>query len=369
MKYMHQLDSLRAIAVIAVLAWHFNLFTHTRAHLNTGEIGVSLFFVLSGFLITQILLKYRQDVANGDDTPGDIFKKFYIRRTLRIFPIYYITIIAICVLNYGNARSNFFWNLAYLANVKVSLDGIWSHSIAHFWSLSVEEQFYLLWPWLIFYTPKKYLVKSIYCTIAIAPLSRLFFAIFIPNNDIVGYASTFCCLDFLGFGGLLALFTFYKVDSHIQKERLVRSGLFIGAPLFMLLLTCKMAFETPSYLTFFSGTAEALFYVWLISRASENMSGFIGSILDFKPLVKLGKISYGMYLFHPFIGRFCTVIFSKLFGIQFDHGFNFFIVSSFATVCFASCSWSILEKPINELKNRFERPKLNPVVEEASFSA
>lgn len=353
MKYMHQLDAIRAIAVIAVLWHHFG----PKHSIDMGEMGVSLFFVLSGFLITQILLKYRQDVEAKGYSTVSAFKKFYIRRTLRIFPIYYITLLAVFILGIKNARETIWWNISYLSNLKPALDGVWEYSIAHFWSLSVEEQFYLFWPLLIFYVPKKHLLKSIIFVILIAPISRFIFYLLVPNNAIAPYVTTFCCLDLLGFGGLLGLLNFNSNEFALQKHLFIKYGLIVGGPLFLGSIFIKEVISAPGFFSIFYRTFEAFFYVWLIGRASEGMTGVIGKILDLRALVEIGKVSYGIYLFHPFITGLSTRAF-KIIGVTLERGVIYFVIHSVLSVGIAYFSWLIIEKPINSLKDRFEQKPL-----------
>lgn len=349
---MHQLDAIRAIAVIAVLWHHFGP-THS---IDMGEKGVSLFFVLSGFLITQILLKYRQDIETNGDNPVSVFKKFYARRTIRIFPIYYITLLVSFILGIKNARETIWWNITYLSNLKPALDGVWDYSIAHFWSLSVEEQFYLFWPLFILYIPKTHLLKAICYVIVFAPITRLFLCLLFPENAIAPYATTFCCMDLLGIGGLLALFNFNNEYAE-QKQNLIKYGLVIGGPLFLCSILTKEIIQVPEYFSIFYRTTEAFFYVWLIGRASEGMTGVIGKVLDLKALVEIGKVSYGIYLFHPFITGISSRVF-KFVGVTLERGVVYFVIHSVLSIFIAYFSWLIIEKPINSLKDIFEKKPL-----------
>ena len=136
-------------------------------YLPWGEWGVQLFFVLSGFLITGILLRCRGD----EDAGGKIsrMRQFYVRRFLRIFPLFYAVLFAAALLNIRPVRETLLWHVSYLSNLQMALAGGWSGPVSHFWSLAVEEQFYLLWPCLILFLPRKYLLWAILIAIATAP--------------------------------------------------------------------------------------------------------------------------------------------------------------------------------------------------------
>ncbi|MFZ4856693.1 MAG: acyltransferase family protein [Desulfuromonadaceae bacterium] len=341
MKYMVQLDSLRAFAVLAVIFQH----TWLGAY-ELGAKGGHLFFVLSGFLITGILLNYRKEVISGTSI-RTLFAKFYYRRTLRIFPVYYITVILIALLGVKSARESFVWNLTYLANIKAVIDGSFSNSIAHFWSLCVEEQFYLAWPFMILCTSRKYLKTAIIVTAFVGPLSRLLLAIYYPHNSIAPYVLPFSCLDYLALGALLGY-----ARSEGSADRFALWSLRIGVIAFPLFFVLSEIMRLPSYLTFMFGTVEALFYVGLIYQVSLGMTGMVQAIMENNFLLYLGKISYGIYLFHPFVAMLVTKMIS-LSGGTAGSGVVKFTLTTILTIVLAGLSWHLVEKPINMLKDTF----------------
>src|SRR6187402_354046 len=157
--------------------------------------GVRLCFVISGFLITGILLSWRNQPL------GLALKTFYRRRALRIFPLFYFVLAAAAVLNIGPVRDTLVWHVSYLSNFYFYLRGDWHGSVSHLWSLAVEEQFYLVWPWLLLCAPARWLRPAIVAMIAVAPVSRLLFPH--PMDSVLPTS----CLDSLGLGALLALGT------------------------------------------------------------------------------------------------------------------------------------------------------------------
>lgn len=140
MKYFKQLDGLRFIAVFLVLIQHFATFV--GRHFSAGYYGVDLFFVISGFLITTILIK-------SNEPFGRAYKKFIGRRTIRIFPIYYLTIFLLYIIGDKDVHQWFIYCITYTYNYAWNYFNIPVNSISHFWSLGVEEQFYLFWPFII----------------------------------------------------------------------------------------------------------------------------------------------------------------------------------------------------------------------------
>ena len=166
-RYFHELDVLRAISVIFVLMEHWGI----SRGLPLGMIGVQTFFVLSGFLITNILLNQKEN----DNSFSSNLKTFYIRRSLRIFPIFYITIVILYLLNAFNVRDEIIYHLTYTSNIPLFLNLEWSNKPVHFWSLAVEEQFYLIWPTLILLTPKVRITTCFYSLLVFSLSFEVFY--------------------------------------------------------------------------------------------------------------------------------------------------------------------------------------------------
>ncbi|MBD2297302.1 acyltransferase [Nostoc sp. FACHB-190] len=219
LSYMPQLDALRVFAVFFIMIAHYvpenNFFYYL---FPWGGIGVRLFLVLSGFLVTSILLRYKNQIELENKNYWLIIKKFYLRRVLRIIPIYYITIVVVTVFNIDNIRQHLFWHLTYLSNIYVSLHG-WIGYASHFWTLAVEMQFYLIWPFIILFANRKYLKEIILITIIIAPISRMLFSLI--GADTAAIAFTTSSFDGLGFGALIA---YYNWESPISQKSLSKLG-------------------------------------------------------------------------------------------------------------------------------------------------
>ncbi|RUU12827.1 acyltransferase, partial [Mesorhizobium sp. M7A.T.Ca.TU.009.01.3.2] len=144
-----QLDALRAIAVTMVLYSHF----FAEGPSFWGHIGVRLFFVLSGFLITRLLLEARS--ATEFET-GPALRSFYIRRMLRIFPPYFAVLGFVWLVDLDQSRGSLVWHALYLSNFWYALHNNWNPWVlGHFWSLSIEEQFYLAWPLVVLLAPRR----------------------------------------------------------------------------------------------------------------------------------------------------------------------------------------------------------------------
>ena len=355
---MPQLDGPRAFAVGAVLIHHF--FMPPRfGGVDFALLGVWLFFVLSGFLITGILLRARAQIDHGRQPHGQVIRQFYARRFLRIFPLYYFVLAAATILNLGDVRDTIFWHLTYMSNYLFSTRQQWGQLTAHFWSLAVEEQFYILWPTLILFAGERFLPKMIIIAIAIGPIFRAI-AHLLDFNWIARLTVSLASLDALGLGALLAYCLHHLSEKPALIKTLDQWICWFGAPGLMLLFFLQRleAYNLIHHVTenswFIEPTLWALVFVWLIKRASLGFIGCAGKILELKSLVYAGKVSYGIYIYHPFVYFLLPILFYRT-------GINFFLLPPLlqfslavgSTVAIAALSWRFIERPINSLKDRF----------------
>ena len=348
MKHIVQLDGLRAIAISLVILEHW-------FHFPTGSWGVTLFFVLSGYLISNILLSQAEKSYTHRERLNYL-KVFAIRRALRIFPIYYLTVLVCVVINIPFGRE-YIWNhLTYTTNLAISHRGDWMQNISIFWSLSVEEQFYLIWPWVLLFLPQKYLFRNMIIWISIGFLSR-FIGFFYDFGNPAPYfrTFTFTCFDAFGLGGLLAyVFRNWEME-RIEKIFKPTNPIFIIASLAFLteVLLTQYAKIDFIYRNVFNRFTLSVACFFIIGMAIIGYKGRIGSFLSNKAVVWLGQVSYGVYLFHNIIPYGLKVVFGFL-NISFPT--NFWIqVILYALVTFpiVHLSWVLIEKPINNLKSRF----------------
>jgi peptidoglycan/LPS O-acetylase OafA/YrhL len=346
-RYMPQLDTLRAFAVFLVLLEHWVPEENKLKILPFGMIGVTIFFVLSGFLITGILLKSKASSENNNIGVIHSFKIFYARRTLRIFPVYYVTLLILFILDIDNIREIIIWFLTYTSNFYFYSIQSWVGNISHLWTLAVEEQFYIFWPFVILLTPGKFLIKSIYGIILFSILFRVYmFGSGDGSENTVNFFSilTPACLDSFGLGALLA---YFRMNNPDFKMNSLMSKLFLSANVILVIIMLQFGENLLSASVFkFSVSVIALF---LISKASIGFTGILKRIFENKILLFLGKISYGLYLFHFFI----PLIYNFLKFPKFSNLFLQFAVYSFILVIISSISWYLLEKPVNSLKKYF----------------
>lgn len=356
--YMPQLDGLRCLAVIAVWLQHWGFppirASKVLAQIEPGAMGVWVFFVLSGFLITRILLHSRAELDAGCGTTLHAAKIFYARRFLRILPVYYLTLLVAAMI-LPEVRHVFWWHFTYNTNIWATLHPHQYPAGTHFWSLAVEEQFYLIWPWIILLIPSRYLLHAIIGVVTIAVVFRFGCSLLpLGHRGTPAYALLPACADKLGLGALLAFF-WDRSDTVARlrwKNLLVTLGLWIGLPATIGLIALR-AFRPESrmalvWLSFYSGW----FFVWLIGRAAAGFSGPAGWFLEWLPVRYLGKISYGLYLFHYLIPQALS-----RFGVSPPPSWTLrFLLYSAITIAIASLSWYAFEKPVNGLKRFFAYP-------------
>lgn len=340
-----QLDSLRAIAVSAVLVHHFLPVEKIipQDFLTLGLLAVRLFFVLSGYLITGILLRSRRLSFR------QALKRFYFRRALRIFPIYYLTLFCLAALNVSNVRPIIIWHLAYLSNFLNVLHPTIIGSTGHLWTLSVEEQFYLVWPFVILLVPYKHLLKTILAVIGIGLCWKAAIA-FTLGPSLAGGLLTPACLDSLAIGALLA-FIEYDETLRVRREDFLR--FFLTAGIAIVCLQCA-AYVLGHGIRLFWATSYlgvSLIFAWLVARAAQGFDGWRGRMLENRTLQFVGKISYGLYLFHFFmpglVARICNALKLRPLGTAAT-----FVASTALTFLVATVSWYAIERPISRWKNK-----------------
>lgn len=344
-KHIPVLDGVRGLAVLMVMAFHYpkqplNLFERLVARVSMpGQTGVDLFFVLSGFLITGILLDAKGS-ANG-------LRNFYARRVLRIFPLYYgvlavlfFLLPAASLLPTTPIRQQL-WFWTYLQNVGFTFTNLPGPN--HFWSLAVEEQFYLLWPLLVIRWDVGRIIRSLVGAIVISIVAR---CVLIS----LGYGTfyfTLCRLDGLALGGLLAI-------AARSKRGLSRLAPYARWCLYICTVPMGVAYVLLSGsrldpLQVVKSTAIGILYAALIIIAlTARPKSILPLIFNVSPLRSIGKYSYAMYIFHPFVFGmvFPVVRHQPLIG-------QMAVAGGITYVC-ALLSWYTWEYPFMQLKRRFE---------------
>ncbi len=340
--YRPQIDGLRALAVMGVLFEHFWIPTA-----RTGHLGVRLFFVISGFLITERLLAARARVTSGGASVATEGRTFFLRRALRLFPAYFLLLAVLLLLNTGGIRGNAAWHVFSATNLWFARVDDWSPwQISHFWSLSVEEQFYLLWPWIILLLPRRALAPAILATILAGILFRLAI-LSTPWSDsrAVPWVLTPAAFDALGAGALLAL----AVQAGQRLEPWCRAALPALVAWGVTDHAVRLGWLPDSlYITYvLQDLVTTIAFAGLVARSHRNRPDGLGRVLSSAPLVGLGRISYGIYLYHlPILAGLLAMIPHLVAGPR------RFGIATAVTLVVALASWTFLERPILRLKDR-----------------
>ncbi len=352
--YIIQLDGLRFFAILSVMIGHWLQWQINRPIINGFPFGngVTLFFVLSGYLITDILLKNKIKSIEFALPKMPVIRSFYIRRVLRIFPIYFGTIIFLFLISYKNTREIFPWLATFTSNIYQSLNNVYVGDFNHFWSLAVEEQFYVFWPWLIILIPTKNSEKIIIGLIILSLLTKIYLFTCFPDKWMAQSYFTLSCMHALGIGALISYWNIYRKDliAYFTKFTWVSGSM--------------AAYFLIHYIAFFSqlnwlheiidNILFAIMSAIIINYASKNMfTGILKRIIENKFVVYSGKISYGLYVFHLFVPQFFWGFLLPKTGLTINNKYTAFVVFYLITFIMAHLSWKLMENPINNLKKYF----------------
>jgi peptidoglycan/LPS O-acetylase OafA/YrhL len=354
--YFNNLDAMRGAAALAVVMYHIALWipapvTYACTELKMvlsfagsgGLYGVHFFFVLSGFLISYRLFEEKQ--INGKIQP----LHFYVRRILRIWPLYYVTIIIGFYMTSGNSDfSHLFYYLFFAANMDLMQHPTPENPLlgVH-WSVAAEEQFYLLWPLLFILIQSPRMMAGIFMVLIFA--SEVFFQTQLVWE--MGYYHPLCALRFLATGGLLAWMCFFHQKKVEYAFQLLPKGFII---FLYALFPCLLYFrgsitETFPFLTWFLTLLPLFFFCFVIAEQHMNpKKAFAFGQVNW--LNKSGKISYGMYLLHMPAIQICMYLFPVVSSIGFVYAA---VCSLVLTYFFSLISYLFLEKPFLSLKEKY----------------
>jgi peptidoglycan/LPS O-acetylase OafA/YrhL len=331
-----QLDAIRGVAILIVMVHNSGKLPRLFAN---GWMGVDLFFVLSGFLITGILV---------DTKPSkDYFKTFYARRCLRIWPLYYSLLFFMFVLvpwlrpseahTVFEARSSPWWAYPlFLQNFLVPSPTLATGLLAVTWSLAIEEQFYLVWPLVVRYCSYTQLRRIAIVAICVSPALRFYLSLHHVNI----YTNLFCRLDALMAGALFALV--------VRSENFLPSR-FIKGVWIALCIAAPLAFVTVAlnarWIAFSMTAVASASFVYLALFSTQK---WLRAMLANRFLVYTGTISYGLYLLHK-------IPFDMAQTFHLDrHAWLTLPIAIAVSYAVATLSWNLLEKPFLRLKRFFE---------------
>jgi peptidoglycan/LPS O-acetylase OafA/YrhL len=336
-----QLDAVRGIAILVVLAHNLHGFSSLPLSLFSkyGWMGVDLFFVLSGFLITGILLDSKSSEG--------YFRNFYARRCLRIWPLYYSVLILMFVIlplvrpqdiSELLQRSSPWWSYPlFLQNFLVAAPALAVGPLGVSWSLAVEELFYLVWPLCVRFLRNGRLQFVAWTVLLLSPGLRL---LFLTRHWII-YSNPFCRLDGMMAGALLAIL--------VRKSSFVPER-FLKPAWILFLVAAPLALTTAAYeamwLAFSMAVVASASFVFL---ALFSANTWLRAFFTNRFLIFTGTISYGMYLLH----KIPDDAFKRL-HLKDAHPIAAFWLAVVASYLLAIASWNLLEKPFLKLKRFFQ---------------
>jgi len=357
------LDGLRGVAILLVLVLHFapyapGLHSPTvlldRLYLRVsgiGWMGVDLFFVLSGYLITGILC----------DTKGSkhYFRQFYARRFLRIFPLYYsalaLFLLVLPSLHVFDSvtrelRGDAVWYWTYLYNMRVAVTGFLpSSALGHFWSLAVEEQFYLIWPIVVLWLGRKHLIATCAVAVVAALALRLVLSstLYVVLPDVWMPAR----MDALAVGAFIALMIRVPNGLALLRRWAIPTTVAAALPL-AILLGYSIALSTVAHTL-----SALLFGAILVLCLTAAPNGSLATVTTSPILRFFGRYSYALYVFHHpllwFRPIFSLAFIPTVFRSQLPAYVLWLAIAIGGTVAIALVSWHLLEKPLLKMKRFF----------------
>lgn len=356
------LDGLRGIAVLLVLVQHYAPRSSWLDAIGPGGLGVALFFVLSGYLLTNILLDERP--AAGEAL-APVLRVFYLRRFLRILPLYWAVLFVTASLSIGNARAALPYNALYLSNLYFFTRKAWDGALSPLWSLALEEQFYLLWPTLVLVMARGSVERFTRAALALAAAGPLFRLVIYGRYGADPFALLlpFGYTDQLVWGGWLAGASRGALD-----RAWLRGAVLISCAL---LAAMTLAPAQPTGSTAWLAqwalrpTAVALCALGAVDWARRSQEGPARRALTIAPLVHVGAVSYGVYLLHPYL-HYTAYGIARVPGLRWleplmsawrASGWLWLPLACATAIGAATLSWRWFERPLNERRVRFRYPR------------
>jgi peptidoglycan/LPS O-acetylase OafA/YrhL len=362
------LDGVRGLAILMVMAVHFvgDATARTAAErlvvklASYGVLGVDLFFVLSGFLITGLLL----DAKNAPH----YFRNFYARRTLRIFPLYYLVLATLFIVlprigaltpALEEARERQAWLWTYTANFYIAAKSSWALTyVSHFWSLAIEEHFYLLWPFVVFSFRREALERI--CAFVIAGGLALRLALAAAGvSELSISVLTPCRVDTLGVGALLAVLSRRADGGQSLVRESGRAALLLGGVIVAISTWCALVKTGLAPLHQIRGSLYALFFGALSLLSLRSPRNLVARVFQGNLLRFFGKYSYGLYVYHGLLTWYFVErhIGDRIGAALGHHSLAIAVTAAFgigASLVIAVLSYEMFEKRFLQLKRFFE---------------
>ncbi|MBK7173247.1 MAG: acyltransferase [Bacteroidales bacterium] len=364
--YIPQFDIIRFFAAFMIVIYHsyiawkgwfglpgilsagdYKTFSGFGAHvdqfLRNLPIGVDIFFFISGYLLTYLLVIEKQKYGKVN------IPKFYIRRGLRIWPLYFFLVaIAPFLVSWLGEKQPVYWpTIALINNFQTINTQEWIYPFSHFWSICIEEHFYIFWPIIVAFIPIRKLPHAITLLLGFSWCYKIYTYLFLASNWYELYLHTFSRMDVILLGGLLAVF-------YIKKPFTFKMH-WISISLISVILVILLSFDDMSnYENMLNGVTRRFVYIVLIGLImmdtlfNPDRKSFLGK---FKPILYLGKVSYGIYMYGNIL--VLVVIKKVLMDYHINNIYLYFLIIFLASLIIPVISYELLEKPFLRLKQRF----------------
>jgi len=340
--YLPQLDGLRGLAILAVVFHHFGF--HPPSWMDWGPVGPSVFFLLSGYLITLSLWKLQDKNDSGLWSFSQVVASFHARRICRLLPVIGVLLIIGWLCGIEEYRETWLWHATFLTNFYIVAQNEWIGGLSHFWSLSLQEQFYLVWP-VVLLVPRRVFPYAMILVIVGASAFRLQ-CILTGASEFSRWLMLPGSLDAFATGGLAAWILRNKRASAVTSK-IWSWPLFLAAVASLAFSRCLRFLPDTNPGTAVVELFECVFFGWLLVRLVEAPKSLASRGLSFRPLTFVGKVSYGIFVFHT-LAAFFVSPWVKAVGLD-ETSFPFLRAAILAaiSIAVAAASWHWMEQPLN----------------------
>lgn len=366
--YAPELDGLRWFAVLAVMFAHYSP-TLSR-YAEWGSPGVRLFYVLSGFLITHILLRARAKCEAGIQRHGVALSEFLIRRVFRLWPLYFASLAVAYAFCVNGTETSFAWHGLFATNHYVYHYQHWPALLSHYWTLAVEQQFYVLWPPALLWLPMRVLRWLLFAMIPVGVLARwLPLATGAASPEYAGVLLP-ACLDFFALGSMVAWLRRSDQINRIGTRAGLRVAI-VGTIAWLLLgAALKTMNRLPHYWCVYDALIQGVGFTFLLVYFLRFSDSWAAAVIRWRPFVYLGQISYGLYIWHNLIHRFGPTLLRRITGESYFASepahVAYYVV---LTIITAALSYHLLEAPLRHLGQKIAAGVSGPRAGQPSLSA
>jgi peptidoglycan/LPS O-acetylase OafA/YrhL len=343
-----QLDGLRAVAILAICWDHWRPGDWSRWF--PFEVFLFFFLVMTGYLITGSLLRERErGEAGGLAWRGRMMWMYQVRRGLRIMAPYYVALLVAWLVRAPDMLAAWPWYAAHFSNIHMAFLDAWPMGTNHFWSLSMQQQFYLVWPLIIWWLPHRSLLATACLFSAIGPISRFY------SDDLLSVCLrpevlTISCLDYFGAGAVMAI---ARQRGMSLESRVLRWISILCFACYQAIFWGHAIGASVFGMRFLQQTFLAIALCGFIAAGAAGYRGGLGKWLERPQLLRIGQLSYGIYLFHNLAPLVAGKIAPFLWNGAFENGVPALIrVGVFAAITWgmALASWRWIEMPLQGLR-------------------